>query len=79
MLDCADFIQIDDEDGLLDEMLENNTQMDIFTNLNISLNRKRRDVRKNNFGNQLLEVCKYNDHFICNGRLGDDKDGEFTC
>ena len=77
---CSDFIQIDgDDDDLLNEMLENNTQLDVFTNLDIPLNRKSRDARKNNFGNQLLEMCKYNDLFICNGRMGDDTDGEFTC
>ena len=37
------------------------------------------DKRKNNFGNQLLEFCKCNNMFICNGRVGDDSDcGKFT-
>jgi hypothetical protein len=31
------------------------------------------DHRKNNFGNLLLEFCKYNNMFICNGRMCNDK------
>jgi hypothetical protein len=37
------------------------------------------DNRKNNFGNRLLELCRCNNIFICNGRIGDDKGiGKFT-
>ena len=31
------------------------------------------DKRKNNFGNVLLEFCKCNNMFICNGRVDQDK------
>jgi hypothetical protein len=37
------------------------------------MNRKRMDKRKNNFGNVLLEFCKCNNIFICNGRVSQDK------
>jgi hypothetical protein len=34
---------------------------------------------KNYFGNLLLEFCKYNNMFICNGRMFNDKGvGKFT-
>jgi hypothetical protein len=37
------------------------------------------DHRKNYFGNLLLEFCKYNNMFICNGRMCNDKGvGKFT-
>ena len=76
-----DYIEISkNDDAVVHEILENNDQLDVFTNFNIPLKRKSRDERKNNFGNQLLDMCKYNDLFICNGRMGDDKNtGEFTC
>jgi hypothetical protein len=37
------------------------------------------DHRKNYFGNLLLEFCKYNNMFICNSRMCNDKGvGKFT-
>jgi hypothetical protein len=38
--------------------------------LNVEIVRKSMDNRKNNFGNRLLELCRCNNIFICNGRIG---------
>ena len=47
--------------------------------LNVEIVRKSMDNRKNNFGNRLLELCRCNNIFICNGRIGDAKGlGKFT-
>jgi hypothetical protein len=63
----SDFLN-DDNDGV--QMLEE---------LNVEILRKSMDNRKNNFGNRLLELCRCNNIFICNGRIGDDKGiGKFT-
>ncbi|XP_033736865.1 uncharacterized protein LOC117325053 [Pecten maximus] len=38
------------------------------------------DDKKNNAGNRLIDFCKFNDLFICNGRTGHDKSvGKLTC
>ena len=69
-----DYIEISkNDDDVFHEILEKNDQLDVFTNFKIPLKRESRDERKNNFGNQLLDMCKYNDLFICNCRMGDDK------
>ena len=49
--------------------------------LNIDTNRKNVDKVKNRSGNNLLEICKTNNLFIVNGRIGDDKteSGKLTC
>ena len=41
--------------------------------LNVEIVRKSMDNRKNNFGNRFLELCRCNNIFISNGRIGDDK------
>ncbi|CAG2198186.1 unnamed protein product [Mytilus edulis] len=38
-----------------------------------------KDVTKNSYGNQLLDMCKNNNLFILNGRVNGDKEGMFTC
>jgi hypothetical protein len=51
----------------------------MLNELNIDIERKSMDHRKNYFGNLLLEFCKYNNMFICNGRMCNDKGGgQFT-
>ncbi|MEW8546520.1 MAG: reverse transcriptase family protein [Candidatus Thiodiazotropha sp.] len=37
------------------------------------------DKTRNNFGNQLLQFCKNNNLYICNGRLEKSELGAFTC
>ena len=51
----SDFLNVDN-DGV--QMLEE---------LNVEIVRKSMDNRKNNFGNRLLELCRFNNIFICNG------------
>jgi hypothetical protein len=50
-----------------------NEGIDMLNELNIDIQRKSMDHRKNYFGNLLLEFCKYNNMFICNGRMCNDK------
>jgi hypothetical protein len=39
-----------------------------------------KDSVKNHYGSRLLDLCKGNDLFIINGRIGNDKDiGKLTC
>jgi hypothetical protein len=37
------------------------------------------DKGKNPYGNLLLYLCRGNDLFIVNGRIGDNKEGNLTC
>jgi len=73
-----DFVETnyDEFSGMLDI---DNEGIDMLNELNIDIQRKSMDHRKNNFGNLLLEFCKYNNMFICNGRMCNDKGvGKFT-
>ncbi|MEW8547673.1 MAG: reverse transcriptase family protein, partial [Candidatus Thiodiazotropha sp.] len=56
-----------------------NEANEIYTNTNIDKTRRSKDKHRNNFGAQLLEMCKNNNLYICNGRIDDDRDGEYTC
>ena len=78
---CHDFVIIDsDHDELTRDIIENGTNANFFENCDIPMHRSSEDRRKNNFGNQLLEFCKYNDLYICNGRVGNDRNtGKLTC
>ena len=44
----------------------------------MSMNRHSMDRVKNNYGNHLLEFCKFNNMFIINGRIGRNIDGKLT-
>ncbi|CAG2208866.1 unnamed protein product [Mytilus edulis] len=72
-----DFIDLeyDEVSGMLD--IEN-TCINTLHNLCLPIQRKSMDVKKNNFGNYLLDFCKYNNMLIVNGRIGDNS-GHFTC
>ena len=78
---CDDFMIIDsDHDELTRDIIENGTNANFFENCDIPMHRSSEDRRKNNFGNQLLEFCKYNDLYICNGIVGNDRNtGKLTC
>jgi hypothetical protein len=46
----------------------------------ISVGRINKDSDKNHYGSRLLDLCKGNDLFIINGRIGNDKGiGKLTC
>ena len=47
--------------------------------LNLPLKRNNVDKGKNPYGNLLLYLCRGNDLFIVNGRIGDNKEGNLTC
>ena len=75
----ADYLDLeyDEFSGMLD--IEN-TCDDTLESLDLPIQRNSMDIRKNNFGNYLLDFCKYNNMIIFNGRIGDDRDkGQFTC
>ena len=48
-------------------------------NGNVAKTRRSKDKHRNNFGSQLLEMCKNNNLYICNGRIDYDRDGDYTC
>ena len=52
---------------------ENLSILNYFDEYNIPLQRNSVDKNLNFYGPQLLELCKYNNIFILNGRLGTDK------
>ena len=52
----------------------------MFKRYNISLNRLNDDKKTNTYGYKMVELCKYNDLFILNGRLGiRNMNSNFTC
>ena len=59
-------------------LLEN--YISFLTDSNLPLNRKNIDKGKNNFGKLLINLCKGQNLFIMNGRVGSDSNiGELTC
>jgi hypothetical protein len=51
-----------------------------LTDSNLPLNRKNIDKGKNKFGKLLINLCKGQNLFIMNGRVGNDSNiGELTC
>ena len=63
-----------------------NTNIDQFSDvyklelLNVCVTRKSMDTKKNNYGNMLSALCKFNNLYILNGRVGEDRHvGKFTC
>ena len=74
-----DFVYIDETDMAddLEGIVVNEVcNLDV---LNIPRKRNNIDKGKNRYGNQLLELCKGNNLFILNGRIGSDRDGNLTC
>ena len=51
----------------------------VLQQLNLPLKRNNVDKGKNPYGNLLLNLCRGNDLFIVNGRIGDNKEGNLTC
>ena len=73
-----DYIDVTEEKDLFSEIFENNSS--VFDETNVAKTRKSSDKKKNNFGNQLLDFCRFNKALICNGRVGDDcNSGKLTC
>ena len=63
-----------EDQGANDHITEDNFEHDGF-----NLPRNNKDTEKNNYGDELLELCKnYNVH-VLNGRLDGDSKGEITC
>ena len=57
----------------------NENAPNILQQLNLPLKRNNVDKGKNPYGNLLLNLCRGNDLFIVNGRIGDNKEGNLTC
>ena len=54
-------------------------QESFFKNNGITMNRTSQDIKKNNIGYRIIDVCKNNNMFILNGRYGQDEGvGSFT-
>ena len=79
--DDPDFIEIFINEHELDftQFVEND--LAILDTLKIDRKRKSMDDGKNRSGNILLELCRGNNLFIVNGRIGDDylESGRLTC
>ena len=73
-----DYIVIDDKDILIDSYDIVGNDIHRILNDKISLLRNNSDKNKNNYGNLLLELCKLNNLFIVNGRIGDNITGKLT-
>ena len=56
----------------IDDIMSNGT-------VNILKSRISQDKLLNEYGRELLAICKSNNMFIVNGRIGDSPDGNFTC
>ena len=57
-----------------EELFQENTSiLNYFDSYNIPLQRNSADLTVNFYGQQLLDLCRYNNLFILNGRLGTDK------
>ena len=56
----------------IDDIISNGT-------VNILKSRISQDKLLNEYGRELLAICKSNNMFIVNGRIGDSPDGNFTC
>ena len=66
-------------DHLEDQGANDHITEDIFEHDGFNLPRNNKDTEKNNYGDELLELCKnYNVH-VLNGRLDGDSKGEITC
>ena len=76
--DFIDF-EINEHEQDFTEFLQND--LATLNELNIDKNRKNVDKVKSRSGNNLLDICKANNLFIVNGRIGDDKteSGQLTC
>ena len=71
--DCI-YISEDDEST---ELLSDVYKLEL---LNIPLKRNSMDTKKNNYGNILSDLCKYNNMYILNGCVGEDRHvGIITC
>ena len=66
---------ISDIYGMQELYEENNSMLDLFECYEVPLDRKSADESANAYGYSLLNMCKNNDLFILNGRIGSD----FTC
>ena len=56
----------------IDDIISNGT-------VNILKSRISQDKLLNEYGRELLAICKSNNMFIVNGRIGDSPDGNFPC
>jgi hypothetical protein len=65
---------MDDEVKTQDE-----EDMQIVNKMGLNQCRKSRDLKVNNYGYKLLNLCKEQGLYMLNGRVGNDINGEFTC
>ncbi|XP_063436376.1 uncharacterized protein LOC134717812 [Mytilus trossulus] len=74
-----DYVFIDDKDISIDLECVSINDVCNLELYNIPRDRIIMDKGKTRYGNDLLDLCKCNNLFIMNGRLGNDKTVKFTC
>ncbi|MEW8546901.1 MAG: reverse transcriptase family protein, partial [Candidatus Thiodiazotropha sp.] len=65
--------------GIDDDVISYMNNVQELQNHKINLSRQSQDRIRNNYGNKLLQLCRNNNLYICNGRLNGDLIGAFTC
>ena len=74
-IDSVTFLQYGIDDDVMNYLNNGN---ELQTHRISSLRFSRGSV-KNNFGNKLLQLCRNNNLYICNGRINGDTTGALTC
>lgn len=65
--------------GIDDDVISYLNNAQELRNYGIECARKSKDNIRNNFGNKLLQICRNNNLYICNGRINGDITSAYTC
>ncbi|CAG2236183.1 unnamed protein product [Mytilus edulis] len=68
----------DFDDILIESSIFEENSLHISDNLTCPTTRENMDKTKNNYGNLLLDLCRYTGVYIVNGRIGDNITGKLT-
>lgn len=82
---CNEYLEFDidrvsiEQYGIDDDVIAYMNNVQELQNHGIACVRKSQDIIRNNYGNKLLQICRNNNLYICNGRLNGDFAGARTC
>lgn len=68
-----------DQYGIDDDVISYLNNAQELRNYGIQGERNSQDKTRNNFGNVLLQICRNNNLYICNGRLNSENTSAYTC